>query len=74
MDGLDDFVLELVCDVLVEVVALALHGIFDAILDGEQSEEEEEAVVEVLLARLTLVFGELDGRQDPLVDVAAIRS
>lgn len=34
-DALDNLVHELVADVLVEVVALALHGILDAVLDGQ---------------------------------------
>lgn len=32
---------ELIADILVEVVALALHGVLDAVFYGEQSEEEE---------------------------------
>lgn len=61
---------ELVADVVVEVVALALHGVLNAVLDGQQAEEEEQVVVEGSLAALFLVLGELNGGEDPLVYVA----
>lgn len=41
----DDLMHELIADILVEVVALALHGVLDAVFYGEQSEEEEQVVV-----------------------------
>lgn len=63
---------EFVGDVAIEVVGLSLHGVLDAILDGEQSEEEEQTVVETLLAAFSLVLRELDGGEDPLVDVTAV--
>jgi hypothetical protein len=74
LNCLDDLVLQLIRDVLIEVVALALHWVFDAVFDSQQSKQEEKAVVEVLLAGLTLVLRELDGRKDPLIDVAAVWS
>ena len=61
---------ELVADVVVEVVALALHGVLNAVFDGQQAEEEEQVVVEGSLAALFLVLGELNGGEDPLVYVA----
>lgn len=73
LNGLDDLVLQLIHDVLIEAVAPPLHWVFDAIFDSQQSKQEEKAVVEVPLARLTLLLRELDRRKDPLVDVAAIR-
>lgn len=63
---------ELIGDVLVEVVGLALHGVLDAVLDGQQSEQEQQAIIETFLTALLLVFGELDGREDPLVYVAPV--
>lgn len=43
--SLDDLMHELVTDILIEVVALPLHWVFDAVLYGEQTEEEEKVVV-----------------------------
>lgn len=35
LDGFDGFVIEFIGDVVIEVVCLALHGVPDAVLDGE---------------------------------------
>lgn len=69
-NSFDDLVHQLIVDILVEVVALALHGILDAVFYGEQSEEEEQVVVQGFFAGVFLVFGELYGGEDPLVYVA----
>jgi hypothetical protein len=60
LDAFDDFVHQLVGNVTIDGVTLALHRVFDAVLDSQESEQEEEKVVQALLAGLFLVFGELN--------------
>lgn len=42
---LDDFMHKLVADVLIYAVALALHRVFYAVFDGQQTEDEKQVVV-----------------------------